>query len=212
MGVKSKIVRSKSSFNQRGLYGYFIPNNALLISMIAIFTALTCLLTFIVPLTIPATGGYINLGDIGVMISGILFGPIIGGIAGGLGSAITDIFLAPLYVFPTLIIKGLEGFIVGFIANPKKNYLKFNYRDIIAVILGGLIMIFGYLITEIIIYGFPAAIFEFFFNSAIQFGFGVAAAILFAIFARKNIIVNLPQVFDKIFIYTETGKDVEEKY
>ncbi|GAG86716.1 unnamed protein product [marine sediment metagenome] len=87
--------------------------------IIGIFAAFTCILTFIVPITIPATQGYINLGDIGVMISGLLFGPIIGGIAGGFGSALADLFIAPIYAIPTLIIKGLEGFLVGFIANPK---------------------------------------------------------------------------------------------
>ncbi|MFW9999564.1 MAG: ECF transporter S component [Candidatus Hodarchaeota archaeon] len=204
MNQENNLVKKKQYSKVGAFYGYLLPDNSIIIAIIAVFTALTCLLTFIVPLTIPATGGYINLGDIGVMISGILFGPIIGGIAGGLGSALTDIFLAPLYVFPTLIIKGLEGFIVGLIANPKKNYSKFNYRDIIAVISGGLIMVFGYFITEIILYGFPAALFEFFFNSAIQFGFGVVAAILFAIFARRNIVANLPQVFDKVFFETET--------
>lgn len=204
MDEENNILKKKDSPKVRDFYGYLLPNNSIIIAIIAVFTALTCLLTFIVPLTIPATGGYINLGDIGVMISGILFGPIIGGIAGGLGSALTDIFLAPLYAFPTLFIKGLEGFIVGLIANPKKHYSKFNYRDIIAVISGGSIMIFGYFITQIILYGFPAALFEFFFNSAIQFGFGVVAAILFAFLARRNIVVNLPQVFDKIFIEAET--------
>jgi len=193
-------LENKSRLKKNNFFGYFLPNNALVISIISMFAALTCGLTFIVPFTIPATQGYINLGDIGVMITGILFGPIIGGISGGVGSMITDIVLAPSYAFPTLIIKGLEGFIVGLIANPRKNYLKFNYRDIMAVILGGLLMVYGYFLTEIFLYGFPSALFEFFFNVTIQFGLASVITIVFTIFARKNIITNLPQVFDKIFI------------
>ncbi len=191
---------NKEFSKNRTFYGYILPTNALIVSIIGIFAAFTCVLTFIVPITIPATQGYINLGDIGVMISGLLFGPIIGGIAGGFGSALTDLFIAPIYAIPTLIIKGLEGFIVGFIANPKKHHLKLNYRDFLAVIFGGLVMVFGYLIVEIVLYGFPSALFEFLFNGTIQFGLGVSSALIFAFVARKNIVDGLPQVFDKVFL------------
>ena len=81
---------NKKFSKNRGFYGYMLPKNSLIISLIGIFAAFTRALTFIVPITIPATQGYINLGDIGVMISGLLFGPIIGGIAGGIGSALAD--------------------------------------------------------------------------------------------------------------------------
>lgn len=195
-----KISEGNNSLKSRTFIGYMMPTNPLVISIIGVFGALTCVLTFIVPITIPATQGYINLGDIGVMITGSLFGPLIGGIAGGIGSTITDLFLAPQYALPTLIIKGLEGFIIGLIANPRKNYMKFNYRDVIAVFLGGSIMVSGYFITEILMYGFPSALFEFFLNLGIQFGLAAISTILFIIAFRKNIVINLPQAFDKIFV------------
>jgi uncharacterized membrane protein len=186
--------------------GYYLLNNIIVLPVAAIFAAVTCILTFIVPFTIPTTQGYINLGDIGVMISGLLFGPIIGGIAGGFGSALTDIFLAPQYALPTLIIKGLEGFIVGLISNPRKNYLKINYKDFIGVIIGGTIMVVGYFIAEIILYGFPSALFELFFNGAVQFGLSAIVSLLFVGFARKSITTNLIQAFDKIYIIEEKEK------
>ena len=181
--------------------GYYRPTNTIVLSIIAIFAALTSILTFIVPITIPATSGYINLGDIGVMITASLFGPIIGGIAGGIGSAFTDLFLAPIYALPTLIIKGLEGFFIGLIANPRKHYRKFNYRDLIAILIGGTIMVLGYFIVELLIYGLAGALFESIFNGTIQFGLAALATIIFDITFRKNIIINLPQAFDKIFIF-----------
>jgi uncharacterized membrane protein len=186
--------------------GYYLLNNIIVLPVAAIFAAVTCILTFIVPFTIPTTQGYINLGDIGVMISGLLFGPIIGGIAGGFGSALTDIFLAPQYALATLIIKGLEGFIVGLISNPRKNYLKINYKDFIGVIIGGTIMVVGYFIAEIILYGFPSALFELFFNGAVQFGLSAIVSLLFVGFARKSITTNLIQAFDKIYIIEEKEK------
>ena len=126
---------------------------------------------------------------------------VIGGIAGGVGSALADILLGyAIYAPATLIIKGLEGFIIGVIANPRKNYQKFNYRDIIAVIVGGLIMVFGYFIYELILFGFPAALVEFFLNSLIQFGLSAIIALIFTRTLRKKIIDTLPEVFEKVFI------------
>jgi len=184
--------------------GYFFPANLTVLAMIGIFGAFTCVVTMVIAFPIPATNGFINIGDAVVMITGLLFGPIIGGIAGGIGSSLADIFLGfGIYAPATLVIKGLEGFFVGLIANPKKNY-KWNYRDFIAVIVGGFIMVIGYFLYEIMIYGIPSALYEFILNSIIQFGLGSVIALAFIFTARKNIKTSLPQAFDKIYLSPET--------
>ena len=181
--------------------GYRLPSNAISFSIIGIFSALICILTMIISIPIPATSGFINIGDAGVMITGLLFGPIIGGIAGGVGSSLADIFLGyTIYAPATLIIKGLEGFLVGLIANPKKGDSRINYKDILAVITGGILMTYGYFLYEIFLFGVPGAVYELFLNGIIQFGLGSIIAILFILTIRKNITDNLPQVFDKIFL------------
>ena len=183
--------------------GYFLPFNSLALSMIAIFGAFTCVVTMVIAFPIPATNGFINIGDAVVMITGLIFGPIIGGIAGGIGSSLADLFLGfTIYAPATLVIKGLEGFLVGLIANPKKKY-KWNYRDFIAVIVGGTTMVIGYFLYEIMIYGVPSALYEFILNSIIQFGLGSVIALSFIFAARSNIKTSLPQVFDKIYISLE---------
>ena len=180
--------------------GYFLPYNSLSLSMIGIFGAFTCVVTMVIAFPIPATNGFINIGDAVVMITGLMFGPIIGGIAGGIGSSLADLFLGfTIYAPATLIIKGLEGFFVGLIANPKKNH-KWNYRDFIAVIVGGFIMIMGYFFYEVMLFGVPSALYEFILNSIIQFGLGSVIALIFIFAARKNIKTSLPQVFDQIYI------------
>ncbi len=176
------------------------PRLILSLSLIGVFSALICVLTMVISIPIPATQGFINIGDAGVMICGLLFGPIIGSFSGGVGSALADIFLGyAIYAPGTLVIKGLEGFLVGFIANPKKYYEKINYRDILAVIAGGSMMAIGYFLYEIILFGLAAASYELILNGIIQFGLGGLVAITFIAAARKPIINNLPQVFDKIF-------------
>ncbi|TFG01292.1 MAG: ECF transporter S component [Promethearchaeota archaeon] len=208
----SEVLESKERsipVSRKNFMGYIYPTDTMSISIMAVFAALICVLTMIIAIPIPATQGFINVGDAGVMITALLFGPIIGAIAGGVGSALADIFLGyTIYAPATLIIKGLEGFVVGIIANPKKHYSKLNYRDIIGVLIGGAIMVLGYLIYETLIFGFPAALYEFFLNSIIQYGLSVIIAILFAKTVRKSIIEALPQVFDKIFMVELTDNSL----
>ncbi|MFX1277549.1 MAG: ECF transporter S component [Promethearchaeota archaeon] len=181
--------------------GRLSPRIILTLSIVGVFSGLICVLTMVVSIPIPVTQGFINIGDAGVMICGLLFGPIIGGFSGGIGSALADLILGyTIYAPGTLIIKGLEGFLVGFIANPKKYYKKINYRDILAVLVGGLLMAYGYFLYEIFIFGVPAAVYELILNGIVQFGLGGIIALLFIATTRKVIIDNLPQVFDKIFI------------
>ena len=189
----------------KNVIGYLIPNNVLSISIIGIFAALICVLTMIISIPIPATQGFINIGDAGVMFTGLIFGPFIGGIAGGVGSALADIFLGyVIYAPATLIIKGLEGFLIGIIANPKYYYMKLNYRDFIAVVVGGLIMVFGYFIYEILLWGFASALYEVILNGIVQFGVAGVISLLLILGVRKSIVQGFPQVFDKIFITKET--------
>jgi uncharacterized membrane protein len=165
-----------------------------------VFAGLICILTIVISIPIPATQGFINIGDAGVMICGLLFGPFIGSLAGGIGSSLADILLGyTIYAPGTFIIKGLEGFLVGIIANPKRNHQKVSYKDILAVIAGGSLMAYGYFLYEIFLFGVPAAVYELILNGIIQFGLGGIIALVFIATARKPIIDNLPQVFDKVF-------------
>jgi len=209
MEVTSKNDKEKH-FRYKGktFMGYLYPTNSLSISTIGIFAALICVLTMITAFPIPATKGFINLGDAGVMIAGLLLGPVIGGLAGGIGSALADILLGyTIYAPATLIIKGLEGFVIGIIANPKKNNRKLTIRDILAVIVGGSIMVTGYFLYELWLFGFPAALFEFFLNGLIQFGLSAIIALFFTRTFRKHIVDSLPQVFDKLFVLEITEND-----
>lgn len=118
--------------------------NALVqISLMAIMAALVTVgtLTFRIP---NPMGGYFNVGDVMIFVCALTFNPIISGLAGGLGSAIADIIGFPLFAIPTLIIKGLEGFLASLITN-KKNI----FRDVLAVVVAGSEMITGYFLAEL---------------------------------------------------------------
>ena len=112
------------------------------ISLTAIMTALVTAATFMVRIPSPI-GGYFNFGDVMIFIVALTFKSVIGGFAGGVGSAISDFIGYPMFVVPTLVIKGLEGFFAGFITNKKS-----AFRDVLAVAVAGCEMILGYLFAE----------------------------------------------------------------
>lgn len=83
----------------------------------AVFTAFVAAATSVFSVYIPATTGYFNVGEIMVYTSALLMGPYVGAFAGGVGSMLSDLSLGyPYYAPGTLVVKGLEGFIVGYVA------------------------------------------------------------------------------------------------
>lgn len=200
------ILTIESNKKSRNFLGYLLPNNVLSISIIAIFTALIFVVTYWIQIPIPATGGYINIGDIVVMFTALLFGPIIGGITGGMGPMIADIFSGPYIIYApgTFIIKAIEGFLIGLISNPRGTTGRVSYRDIIAVIIGGICIPLGYFIYEAFILGLGFAIASVEIpGNFFQFVSAAVFSIILATASRKNIIDGLPQVFNKIFIPIE---------
>jgi uncharacterized membrane protein len=129
------------------------PNSTLYLTLLAILTALTTVATIVLVIPFPYTGGYLNLGDVLVMISGLLLGPVGGFIAGGAGSAIADMIVAPAYAPITLVVKGLEGMAVGYIGGRTRRESKLSSWDILAVIVASCIMLIGYFLGEIIVFG-----------------------------------------------------------
>ncbi|MGQ9565790.1 MAG: ECF transporter S component [Candidatus Bathyarchaeales archaeon] len=127
---------------------------AVQLSLSAVMAALVCVATLVIRIPNPM-GGYFNVGDVMIFVGALTFGPFVGGIAGGVGSALADFFGFPQFVFFTLIIKGFEGLVAGLITN-KKSVL----RDGVAVASGGIVMIFGYFITEIYLWGIGGALAE----------------------------------------------------
>ena len=87
------------------------------LTLAALSIALVTLATFVIRIPNPATQGYINLGDGLLFTLALVFGWRIGGLAGGVGSALADALGGYFIWAPwTLVIKGIEGILVGTIA------------------------------------------------------------------------------------------------
>ena len=128
------------------------------LALTAGLAATTTVATMLIQIPIPPTRGYLNFGEILVFTSALLFGRFVGGLGGGIGSAMADIITGYGYFAPyTLIIKGLEGFLAGAIRDGKS-----TRRDVLGWFAGAVAMVTGYLLTEAYAMGFgvPAALVE----------------------------------------------------
>ena len=120
----------------------------------ALFAALTTAFTLI---SIPLATGYFNFGDLVIYIASVSLGPLYGAIVGAIGGALGDAILGYIAYMPfTLVIKALEGVIVGlvykavckFCANKKSgNILEITFT-LLANLLAGSVMALGYFLAE----------------------------------------------------------------
>ena len=142
-------------------------------------TALATIMTLVIQIPYPGTSGYFNLGDSMVMLSGLLLGPVGGFFSGGVGSALADVISGYSFYAPiTLVVKGLEGMAVGFIAARVRGYAKVNILDVIAVLVGAVIMLSGYFIAQVFLIGFAVALGELVTINLAQVAIGGLATLL----------------------------------
>lgn len=134
-------------------------NNLKKLILAALFAALSCVATMSIRIPTPGTGGYIHPGDAIVILSGVILGPVWGFLAGGIGSALSDLIGGYfIYVPITFVIKGLVALAAGLLYQKVGKNQKSRY---IAVILGGvadvILVAGGYFVCEFFIYGAGAA-------------------------------------------------------
>jgi uncharacterized membrane protein len=155
-----------------------ILKTPLKLALAAVFAALVCVATLALVISIPATSGYFNLGETVIYIAALLFGPLVGAVAGG-GAAIADMLVAAQFAPGTLVIKGFEGVIVGFLNKKiQKITRSLTLSAAVSIIIGGLEMVVGYFIYEQLVLGYPfaAALVEVPFN-IVQMLVGLVVAI-----------------------------------
>ena len=163
----------------------------------AMLAALCAVATFL-HLPISPTGGYVNLGDAVVILSGCILGPVYGFAAGGIGSALADIILSYTHYAPiTFVIKGFMAMAFAIITNVMfKNGKHSVPVTVFACIVSEIIMVGGYYICEATLlgYGFAGALAAVPSN-AVQGVFGV----IIGTFLCKVV----PGVFGKFRIYVD---------
>ena len=121
------------------------------LAITALFASLTMVATMFI--RIPLALGYVNLGDVFVLLSVFVLGPIYGVISAGIGSGIADLIGYIPYAPGTLIIKSAMAIIAWLVyilifKATKKQMLG----EIIGGIAGASLMAVGYFIYEILFF------------------------------------------------------------
>lgn len=156
-------------------------------TLAALMVALMTLATLLIRIPNPATQGYINLGDALLMTIALVFGWRFGGLAGGVGSALADALGGYFIWAPwTLVIKGVEGVLVGTIAawGVREGTGPRRVMAFVAVVVGGAWMVSGYYMAGSVLFGGVAALTEIPGNLT-QAGVAVAVALPLSVLLRN---------------------------
>ncbi|MBS3817124.1 MAG: ECF transporter S component [Candidatus Thermoplasmatota archaeon] len=155
------------------------------VALSAVFATGVAIATILI--AFPIGIGYLNFGEIVIFTAAFLFGGLVGGLAGGIGAAAADMILGFAFWAPvTLVVKGLEGLVVGRLSG------KGVKSKLVGVAAGAPIMIIGYTLVTAYLEGMPAALFREFPMAVVQAVVGAAIGIPLAEILQKRI----PQLKD----------------
>lgn len=117
-----------------------------------VLAALVLLLTYLIKVPVPATGGYVHLGDGVIFLAAALLGPY-AALIGGVGSALADLLGGYfVYIGPTFVIKAAMGAIAGVCVREKA-----PLRNALVFVVAEVLMVAGYFVFEGFLFGWPAA-------------------------------------------------------
>ena len=152
----------------------------------ALLAALACVATMIIKIPTPL-GGYIHAGDAVVVLAGFLLGPVWGALAASLGSALADVISGyVLYAPGTFVIKAVVALLAGWIIGTKLIKNEFA-KALVAGIIGGIVMVGGYMLYEAVFMGFGIGAAANIPMNCIQGAFGaVAGAALYIALSKTN--------------------------
>jgi len=124
--------------------------------VVAALVAVVTVLTLLVRVPIAPTRGYIHLGDVGVYFAAFAFGPEIGFLAAGLGTGLADALGGyPQWAPLSFLFHGCQALAAAYIG-----YRKAPVQLIFGWLVGSVIMIAGYFLAEVVLYGAGAALVE----------------------------------------------------
>jgi uncharacterized membrane protein len=100
---------------------------------------------------VPVPGGKLYLCDISIVSAALLLDPISAMLVGGIGSFLGDFFFYPAPMFVSLVVHGLQAYVISYCAhNTFKN--KPFLGALLGVSLGVIIMVTGYTLGKIYVY------------------------------------------------------------
>ena len=153
--------------------------------------ALTAVATLLIQIPSP-TKGYINLGDTVVNLSAWILGPLYGGAAAGIGSALADLISGyTVYAPATLIIKAamaVAAFYVYALLSKKQKSLPARIASALA---SEVVMVTGYAVFAGFLYGSVSSALLSIPENLVQGAVGAAASVTLYELLRKQVLNRL---------------------
>jgi uncharacterized membrane protein len=123
------------------------------IAVVAVFSALTAVLTGTTGLVLPSpTGGYTHIGDTAIYVAALLFGAKVGGLVGVIGPVAADILVGYPRWFVTVLAHGTQGYLAGLGKDRGTTF------QVLILAVSGFVMATCYFFVNIFIKGYPIAI------------------------------------------------------
>lgn len=146
----------------------------------SLFVALSFIFTYFVKIPFP-TGGYFNVGDAFIMLAAIIIDPITGILVGALAGGLSDLFAGYVLFIPfTVLAKGLEALMAGFIYQKTRGLLRY-----VGVVIGPLVMVAIYALSYIIMFDKATMIANLPFDLA-QAGIAIVLTIILLLLLEKT--------------------------
>jgi len=120
-----------------------------------LFVAIVFVATYFIQIpTTGISGGLIHLGNIAMFSIALKYGRKYGALSGGIGMMLFDLFSAWFVWAPaTLVVRGVMGYVIGLIAQDKKGQGANIVKNVIAILVGSVVMLSGYFFFESVILG-----------------------------------------------------------
>ena len=161
------------------------------IAIIAVFSGLVFVLTmFAIPM--PA-GGFWHFGNAMIILTGLMFGGLVGGLCGAIGATLADLVLGYGMWAPwTVWIKFFVGFLPGIVSDGKS-----VPRTVLGICLGWFANLVLYAIAYAVLLGWPATV-QWLSADLLVIAYTIGAPLVVWLALRKG--------FPRIFDYRESVK------
>lgn len=156
------------------------------------FAALTAVATLLIQIPSP-TKGYINTGDVVVNLAAWVLGPLYGGAAAGIGSALADLISGyTVYAPATLIIKAGMAVVSYLVYDRFARKQKTFFALLAGAVAAEIVMILGYAIFAGVLYGSFASALLSIPENIVQGVFGAAvSSVMYAALRKRSTKLNL---------------------
>lgn len=136
-------------------------NKLLRILFIGIMAAMVYVVTLF---RFPLLGSKVHFANAVCLLSGMLLGPVSGGLAAGLGSALYDAFGGGydfINVLITFVSKFIMGWLCGMLMRSADTKRVFSLRSVLACVCGALSYVALYMLKSLIFYGWGGMVSRF---------------------------------------------------